>query len=423
MGVLFANRYKSTISAAVTAAATTIPVSSAAGLPAPAVGDYFYLTLTSPDQQTIEIVRVTAVAGGNLTVARGQEGTAGTAWPLGTAIELRLTTQSLLDALAERLGVAATAAEAVKLATARTISATGPISWNVSFDGSGDASAAATIAANAVTPGNIAQTTGAAFLGASTAATPSFLDMATARTMLSISNVENKSSATILSELTSANVTNALGFTPAVQGHSHAVATTTVDGFMAAADKSKLDGVASGATANTGTVTSVSVVSANGVSGTVATSGTTPAITIVLGAITPSSVAATGAVTGSNLSGTNTGDQFTSVATSTFIGRATDGNGPAEVLTAAQATDLLDLALAGGAKGLMSGADKAKLDGIAAGATVNAADAQLRDRSTHTGTQDASTITGLGTAATQNIHVGTTAPASPAANDLWVDTN
>jgi len=40
-----------------------------------------------------------------------------------------------------------------------------------------------------------------------------------------------------------------------------------------------------------GTVTSVSVVTANGVSGTVATATTTPAITLVLGAITPSTVA------------------------------------------------------------------------------------------------------------------------------------
>jgi len=58
-----------------------------------------------------------------------------------------------------------------------------------------------------------------------------------------------------------------------------------------------------------GSVTSVSVTSANGVSGVVANSSTTPAITLTLGAITPSSVAAVGTMTGSNLSGTNTGDQ------------------------------------------------------------------------------------------------------------------
>lgn len=66
-----------------------------------------------------------------------------------------------------------------------------------------------------------------------------------------------------------------------------------------------------------GTVTTVGVTTANGVSGTVANPTTTPSITVTLGAITPSSVASTGTVTGTNLSGThsgsssgtNTGDQ------------------------------------------------------------------------------------------------------------------
>ena len=62
-------------------------------------------------------------------------------------------------------------------------------------------------------------------------------------------------------------------------------------------------------TSNGGTVTSVSVTTANGVSGTVTNPTTTPAISLALGAITPTSVAASGAVTGSNLSGSNTGDQ------------------------------------------------------------------------------------------------------------------
>lgn len=42
--------------------------------------------------------------------------------------------------------------------------------------------------------------------------------------------------------------------------------------------------------------------------------------------------------------------------------------------------------------------DKIKLDGIQAGATANATDAQLRDRATHTGTQAMSTVEGLETA-------------------------
>src|SRR5208282_1781300 len=58
-----------------------------------------------------------------------------------------------------------------------------------------------------------------------------------------------------------------------------------------------------------GSVTVVSVVSANGITGTVANSTSTPAITLTLGSITPSSIASSGTITGSNLSGTNTGDQ------------------------------------------------------------------------------------------------------------------
>ena len=49
--------------------------------------------------------------------------------------------------------------------------------------------------------------------------------------------------------------------------------------------------------------------------------------------------------------------------------------------------------VAAGASGFMSGADKSKLNGIAASATANATDASLRDRATHTGTQSADTIT------------------------------
>ena len=52
-------------------------------------------------------------------------------------------------------------------------------------------------------------------------------------------------------------------------------------------------------------------------------------------------------------------------------------------------------AIAGGAAGFMSGADKTKLDGIATGATANSPDATLLARSNHTGTQTASTISDL----------------------------
>lgn len=66
-----------------------------------------------------------------------------------------------------------------------------------------------------------------------------------------------------------------------------------------------------------GTVTSVSVVTANGVSGSVATATTTPAITLTLGAITPSSVNVSG-LTASQLVATDGSKNLQSLATATY---------------------------------------------------------------------------------------------------------
>ncbi|MGT2453794.1 carbohydrate-binding protein [Cupriavidus basilensis] len=71
-------------------------------------------------------------------------------------------------------------------------------------------------------------------------------------------------------------------------------------------------------------------------------------------------------------------------AVSSVNGIAPDGAGNVEIPAAT-----------GGAAGLMPAADKGKLNGIAAGATANATDAQLRDRATHTGTQAIATVVGL----------------------------
>lgn len=60
--------------------------------------------------------------------------------------------------------------------------------------------------------------------------------------------------------------------------------------------------------AGSGTVTDFIFTNANGITGVVTLSTTTPTLVLSLGAITPTSVAASGTVTGSNLSGTNTGD-------------------------------------------------------------------------------------------------------------------
>ena len=64
------------------------------------------------------------------------------------------------------------------------------------------------------------------------------------------------------------------------------------------------NGGATTTSCSNGTVTNLTITTANGVSGSVATSTTTPAITLTLGAITPTSVAATGALSGASLSAT-----------------------------------------------------------------------------------------------------------------------
>lgn len=93
-----------------------------------------------------------------------------------------------------------------------------------------------------------------------------------------LGNVENKSSATIRSEITKENVTTALGYTPPKNDTTYSNATTSTAGLMSASDKSKLDGVASGAnnyshptyTAKSSGLYKVTVDSTGHVSGTTA---------------------------------------------------------------------------------------------------------------------------------------------------------
>lgn len=114
--------------------------------------------------------------------------------------------------------------------------------------------------------------------------------------------------------------------------------------------KADASGLETGSPAGNGTVTSVSVTTANGVSGSVATETSTPAITLTLGAITPTSVNALnlmsqaigfyiqGGTTSKTLtvpldasvSGTNTGDQTNisgNAATATTLATARAING------------------------------------------------------------------------------------------------
>jgi len=76
------------------------------------------------------------------------------------------------------------------------------------------------------------------------------------------------------------------------------------------------------------------------------------------------------------------------------------GTAPISVATGTTTPVVSIAAATTSAAGSMSSSDKAKVDGVASGATANSSDATLLARANHTGTQAAGTITGLATVAT-----------------------
>jgi hypothetical protein len=191
----------------------------------------------------------------------------------------------------------------------QTITLTGDVT------GSGTGSFASTIAAGVVTNAKLADMTGTVIKGRSSGTgAPTDLSMVSVNAMLPVFVGDSGSGGT-----------QGLVLAPTV-GSAAAKKFLRADASWTAPDLNDLTPSQAGnsgkvlstngtttawSSVGVGSVTSVSVVTANGVSGTVATATTTPAITLALGAITPTSVAASGAVSGSNLSGTNTGDQTT----------------------------------------------------------------------------------------------------------------
>jgi hypothetical protein len=137
-------------------------------------------------------------------------------------------------------------------------------------------------------------------------------------------------------------------------GAAHGAVTTSVNGFMSAADKTKLDGIAAGAQVNVGT-------------------------NIGTGTVTTTAVPLT--------SSTGTGTTLNAATTSLA--------------------------------GVMSSADKTKLDGIATGATTNTAYTSTPAAPTTTGSAGANAAYARGDHAHPS-RISTSAPASPVNGDIWM---
>lgn len=91
MAILVANNATSYLAGTLTAAATSLTVSSGTGtlFPTLGAGDVFYVTLTNTSNQN-EIVKVTGRATDTFTIVRAQDGTSALPFAIGDKVELRV---------------------------------------------------------------------------------------------------------------------------------------------------------------------------------------------------------------------------------------------------------------------------------------------------------------------------------------------
>lgn len=112
MTVILKNNAFGFLQSAISNSDTTIVLQSGFGANFPnlGAGEYFYATV-SPTAGASEIVKVVARSGDTLTIVRAQEGTSALSFPAGSRTELRVTAQSVIDAIADRVSLKDEASE------------------------------------------------------------------------------------------------------------------------------------------------------------------------------------------------------------------------------------------------------------------------------------------------------------------------
>ena len=175
-------------------------------------------------------------------------------------------------------------------------------------------------------------------------------------------------------------------------------ALTEYVGVLSTADRSKLAGVATGATVNSPDATLLARANHT---------GTQPASTI-----SDFSEAVDDRVGALLVAGTNVTLTYNDAGNTLTVAAAGGGGATNLTTTAAPTTvtvnsdtgtDAVIAAADGSNAGLLLPAEKTKLAGIAAGATVNSSDAALLSRINHTGTQPSSTISDFGEAVDDRV--------------------
>lgn len=92
------------LSAAISASdsSATLTTGGGASFPTLGAGEYFYATITATSG-VYEVVKVTSRSTDAISLTRGQEGTTAIAFPSGSIIELRVTAQSITDAITDQI--------------------------------------------------------------------------------------------------------------------------------------------------------------------------------------------------------------------------------------------------------------------------------------------------------------------------------
>lgn len=99
---VYTNNATATLSSSITAASTSLTVTSGQGalFPSTASGNYFYVTLIDT-VGTVEIVKVTAKTTDTFTIVRAQDGTTASAFASGSKAELRIVAAGMNEKLAK----------------------------------------------------------------------------------------------------------------------------------------------------------------------------------------------------------------------------------------------------------------------------------------------------------------------------------
>jgi hypothetical protein len=90
MAFKFKNNHQTTLTAEITAAATSMTVTNAMGMSLGA-GEVYRMTIQNADASLFELVDVTAISGTTLTITRAQESTTAQVWPVGSLVLIGVT--------------------------------------------------------------------------------------------------------------------------------------------------------------------------------------------------------------------------------------------------------------------------------------------------------------------------------------------